>query len=233
MKEDAKSQRRIFFFALLASLALHVLFILFIPSSERKAEPEPEKIMTVRLIAGKSEKKAAPQAQKPKSESAERKTEKKKELPKPVAKIKEPKTNKTINKAADVPEETSAPQNGSETDVPQGSDSTGDSGAESGNGGGTGGSAPTGDANGIVDASVLKVTKKVIPDYPSFSRKRKEEGTVFIIVTIENNAVIKSEIEQTSGHDRLDSSAQRAAKQWRFDCKERVRARIPFAFKLK
>lgn len=238
MKEDVKSQRRILFFALLASLVLHALFILLFPTAERRAEPE--QIMTVRLVASKSEKKSAPEVNKPKSEGAAKKTEqkaeqKKKEPVKAVSKIKEQKStvNKRINKTADIPAEKSAPEAGTETQAQQGSDTAGISGADLGKEGGIGGSGLSKETGGIVDASVLTVTKKVIPDYPSFSRKRKEEGTVYIIVTIEHKGVVKSEIERTSGYDRLDASAERAAKQWKFDCEDRVRARIPFVFKLK
>jgi len=84
----------------------------------------------------------------------------------------------------------------------------------------------------LVDAASLLVIKKVIPDYPAFSRKRKEEGTVKIIVTIENGKVVKTEIEESSGFERLDASAVRAVKQWRFDNNGIVRARVPFIFKL-
>jgi len=47
----------------------------------------------------------------------------------------------------------------------------------------------------LVDAASLLVIKKVIPDYPAFSRKRKEEGTVKIIVTIENGKVVKRRLK--------------------------------------
>lgn len=45
---------------------------------------------------------------------------------------------------------------------------------ESGSAGGTG------DLGGgeIIDGELLKVTQKTLPDYPLFSRKRKEEGTL-------------------------------------------------------
>ena len=83
-----------------------------------------------------------------------------------------------------------------------------------------------------MDVGTLVVTKKVLPDYPSFSRKRREEGTVKIIITIENGGVTKAEVEASSGYERLDASALRAVRQWRFDSPGTVRARVPFAFRL-
>ena len=77
------------------------------------------------------------------------------------------------------------------------------------------------------------MTHKVLPDYPAFSRKRKEEGTAVIIAAVENGRVQSVEIEKTSGYDRLDNSALRAVKGWRFRHKGRIRVRIPFVFKIR
>ena len=53
-----------------------------------------------------------------------------------------------------------------------------------------------------------------------------------IIITIENGGVTKAEVEASSGYERLDASALRAVRQWRFDSPGTVRARVPFAFRL-
>lgn len=84
----------------------------------------------------------------------------------------------------------------------------------------------------LIDLDTLQVTQKVIPDYPAFSRKRKEEGRVKIIAAVKNGAVVKAEIIETSGFKRLDGSALRAVKQWRFHQKHEMMVIIPFVFSL-
>ena len=120
-------------------------------------------------------------------------------------------------------------ENGSAAEAGGGALSEGSAGGEGGAAGGVGGTG----SGEIIDGALLKVTKKTLPDYPLFSRKRKEEGTVVLIITIDKKAVVKTEIEQSSGYERLDLSAVRAVKAWRFDHEGRIRARIPFSFKLK
>lgn len=85
---------------------------------------------------------------------------------------------------------------------------------------------------GPVELSSLKIVKEVIPDYPAFSRKRGEEGEARIIVTIRDGAVADAEVYKSSGSKRLDQSALRAAKQWRFADAGNVQAVIPFIFSL-
>lgn len=84
-----------------------------------------------------------------------------------------------------------------------------------------------------IDAGKLPITKKVDPDYPAFSRKHNEQGLVKITVTIKNNAVTEAEVSESSGYKRLDNSALRAARQWRFDQREQITAVIAFIFKLR
>ena len=106
-----------------------------------------------------------------------------------------------------------------------GADETAPVGASSGEGGGYGGGIGTGQGNGIgpgssggygiADVGDLEVLKKVTPEYPLFSRKRREEGTAVIIARIENGSVTSAVLEKTSGHDRLDASALRAVMEWK------------------
>lgn len=110
-------------------------------------------------------------------------------------------------------------------------------GTEGGNGSGraagegNGGSgAGTADQEEITDSSRLTVLKKVLPDYPLFSRKRKEEGTSVVIAETENGIVLTTELEKTSGFERLDTAALKAAKGWKFRTEARLRVRIPFTF---
>jgi protein TonB len=55
------------------------------------------------------------------------------------------------------------------------------------------------------------------PAYPSYSRRMKERGTVFVLVQVsaEGNA-LQVTLHQSSGYDRLDEAALQAVKQWRF-----------------
>jgi protein TonB len=87
----------------------------------------------------------------------------------------------------------------------------------------------------IIDVSSLTVSKKVLPEYPMISRKRRDQGTVTLIVTIRSGRVLSVEVERGSGHAPLDESAVRAARSWEFDSSgygDTVTARIPFVFKL-
>ena len=83
-----------------------------------------------------------------------------------------------------------------------------------------------------VDGEKLSIVKRIVPDYPLFSRKRGEEGKTDILVTIESGRVTDAEIERSSGSTRLDAAALRAAKIWVFSGNVTVRARIPFLFQL-
>lgn len=85
----------------------------------------------------------------------------------------------------------------------------------------------------VVEIDSLEVIKKVLPDYSSFSRKRKEEGTVKIIANVTDGRVVNAEVEISSGYPRLDESALRAVRQWLFKNSGTVRVRVPVVFKLK
>lgn len=55
------------------------------------------------------------------------------------------------------------------------------------------------------------------PGYPKLSRKRKEQGTVLLLLLVDRHGkVAKIEIKQSSGFDRLDQAALQAVKQWQF-----------------
>jgi protein TonB len=87
----------------------------------------------------------------------------------------------------------------------------------------------------IHDASTLKVTKKVTPDYPMISRKRREGGTVVLLIEISSGRVGSVEVERSSGHSPLDESAVKAVKGWVFDAGHggAILARIPFKFDIR
>lgn len=83
-----------------------------------------------------------------------------------------------------------------------------------------------------VEAGKLTILKRVVPDYPAFSRKRGEEGKVSVIALIRGGVVIEAKISKSSGYPRLDQSAVRAAKSWRFAETEELQVIIPFLFDL-
>ena len=232
--------------ALLISLMLHCALIFIFGGA--KAEKKPEPVMNVKLVfapaaagnnggsgGGKTAEKKAPQ---PKKEQAVKPVQKqpavkkKKEAP-----IKEISARPAENKETTAAAETTA---GAPAETATATDSAGDGSGTGGGGGtgaasgsGTGEGTGSGEVSGIADVNSLEVTHKVLPDYPAFSRKRKEEGTAVIIAAVENGRVQSVEIEKTSGYDRLDNSALRAVKEWRFRHEGRIRVRIPFVFKIR
>ncbi|MDR2528074.1 MAG: TonB family protein [Synergistaceae bacterium] len=95
---------------------------------------------------------------------------------------------------------------------------------------------PSGSRPEVLDARVLKTTKKVSPEYPMLSRKRKEQGTVVLLIQIASGLVKSVQVEHSSGHPPLDESAARAVKQWAFETSgfgNEVVARVSFKFELK
>lgn len=232
--------------ALLISLMLHCALIFIFGGA--KAEKKPEPVMNVKLVfapaaagnnggsgGGKTAEKKAPQ---PKKEQAVKPVQKqpavKKKKEAPIKEISaRPAENKETTAAAETtagaPAETATATDG----AGDGSGTGGGGGTGAASGSGTGKGTGSGDESGIADVNSLEVTHKVLPDYPAFSRKRKEEGTAVIIAAVENGRVQSVEIEKTSGYDRLDNSALRAVKEWRFRHEGRIRVRIPFVFKIR
>ena len=87
----------------------------------------------------------------------------------------------------------------------------------------------------IIDASRLTVTKRIPAEYPMISRRRRDQGTVVLILDIRSGRVTKAEIEKSSGHSALDESAKKAVSAWEFDTsgfEEPLSARISFVFSL-
>lgn len=55
------------------------------------------------------------------------------------------------------------------------------------------------------------------PPYPAISRRLNEQGLVILRVFINTQGLAEqTELYQSSGHKRLDDSAQRTVAQWRF-----------------
>jgi len=235
---------RIWFFAIAASAVIHGACFALIPTARLTA---PEPVMDVRLVMAERKsqlslhvKDSAPQSAHAKPEAAsnrvepQKKSHVKKTPPAPASALK---TNpaawdSSLNKHADAPGDgslTSPADAGAGNGAAQRTAGAGQGyeEAQSRQGDGSGGGA-------LVEAESLRITKRVVPEYPVFSRKRKEEGTVSVVITIVRGSVEKAEIERSSGYERLDASALRAARQWRFDTGDTavLRARVSFSFKL-
>lgn len=55
------------------------------------------------------------------------------------------------------------------------------------------------------------------PVYPKLSRKRKEQGTVMLLLLVNSQGqVAEIKIKQSSGYERLDQAALQAVKKWQF-----------------
>jgi protein TonB len=100
---------------------------------------------------------------------------------------------------------------------------------------GGGSYSDTGGGQSVVDVTSLTVTEKIQPVYPVISRKRGEQGTVTLLVTIASGAVESARVEKSSGHSPLDEAALKAARGWKFQIAgaDAIVARIPFVFTLK
>ena len=66
------------------------------------------------------------------------------------------------------------------------------------------------------------------PAYPSYSRRMKERGSVFVLVQVSaEGSALQVTLHQSSGYDRLDEAALQAIKQWRFVPAKRGTTPVP------
>ncbi|MVW70641.1 energy transducer TonB, partial [Bordetella sp. 15P40C-2] len=89
----------------------------------------------------------------------------------------------------------------------------------------------------IMVSSVEYVGRRPMPEYPSMSRRFREEGRVIILVEINTSGIVqKATIDKSSGFPRLDESALTAARKARFKPLMRngvaypAKAKLPFDF---
>ena len=214
--------------ALTLSITAHVAFVLLMPGIAVKPDIKP--IMRVRLAM--VEKKVVPAQSRIREEApVEKKSEQKKEtVPKkqlqkkaePAKAVKSPSEKAPVQEVQAVAETADSVAG---TPVKATNDAVPTEASPS--------SPPQARPERVVELNTLEVIKKVLPDYSSFSRKRKEEGTVKIIATVTDGRVVSAEVESSSGYPRLDESALRAVRQWLFKNSGTVRVRVPVAFRLK
>jgi protein TonB len=56
------------------------------------------------------------------------------------------------------------------------------------------------------------------PVYPQMSRKKKEQGTVWLLLEVKADGTVGDiSIKQSSGFSRLDQAARQAVKKWQFE----------------
>ena len=84
-----------------------------------------------------------------------------------------------------------------------------------------------------VDVNTLRILSRTPPEYPLFSRRRREEGEVRILLTVRSGQVTDARITAGSGFPRLDEAALKAVRLWKFDYPGEVRARAGIVFRLK
>ena len=224
-----ESRERFFWvIALTLSITAHVAFVLLMPGIAVKPDIKP--IMRVRLAM--VEKKVVPAQSRIREEApVEKKSEQKKEpVPKkqhqkkaePAKAIKTPSEKAPVQEVQAVAETADSvagtPVKATNDAVPTDNPPA---------------ASPQALQERVIELDALEVVKKVLPDYSSFSRKRKEEGTVKIIATVTDGRVVSAEVESSSGYPRLDESALRAVRQWLFKNSGTVRVRVPVVFKLK
>ncbi|WP_306589691.1 energy transducer TonB [Geothrix sp. 21YS21S-4] len=104
--------------------------------------------------------------------------------------------------------------------------SFGGSGVTGGVPGGVAGGVAGGAVGGVVGGTVGGIVppkfdaaylQNPAPDYPSLSRRLREEGRVVLRVLVkEDGSPERIELKQTSGHNRLDQAALDAVRRWRF-----------------
>ena len=221
-------ERLFWVIALTLSITAHVAFVLLMPGAAAKPDIQP--IMRVRLAMGE---KKTPPAAAPLNQEAP--AEKKAIPPKESASKKQPQKR---------PEPAKTAKASVEKPPVREVRAQGDPGVKEAENTGHEKTAAASTSTGlkadgspqperVVELDTLEVVKKVIPDYSSFSRKRKEEGTVKIIATVAGGKVVTAEIESSSGFPRLDESALRAVRHWLFKNSGTVRVRVPMTFKLK
>ena len=223
------NEKQIFTIAMIMSLLLHAGVIFYFPEPPEKEKPPIMKV-SFTTLPPKTEKAEVQQQIAPKKEP-----EKKEIKPKPKPKPEKPKEKikpevPIAREISQTPTKSVIPE---ETDWQDTSQPTVDENSYSGSTQTSNQLVAENTTGEPIDVQVLRITKKVLPEYSAFSRKRKEEGTVRIIITIRNGRVTETELEKSSGFPRLDESAMRAAKQWQFDYNGTIRARLPIVFKIK
>lgn len=145
-----------------------------------------------------------------------------------------PASAKAMGSTAYLPKEPISPENNGNTagDGPQGSlGETAEQGTQRSSPGDEQGQRKVGPWGELKPAQLA--TKKVVPPYPLSSRRRGEEGTVVISLTLRHGLPEKGTVATSSGYRALDQAALGAALLWRFPEDIDDTVLIPFHFTLR
>lgn len=83
---------------------------------------------------------------------------------------------------------------------------------------------PSADAQGLQNKA---------PVYPQMSRKKKEQGTVWLLLEVKaDGSVGDISIKQSSGFSRLDQAARQAVKKWQFEPARKNGTAIDFWYEM-
>lgn len=85
---------------------------------------------------------------------------------------------------------------------------------------------------GVLDVQTLEVLRRVDPAYPPSSRKRGEEGTAVLLLSVAKGKVQEVTVEKSSGFPRLDEAAAAALRRWLFSPSLTGQVRVPVVFRL-
>ncbi len=214
---------------------------------QKKPEPAPEVVQKPLAEKKPVERKVIPEAepiQKPVPQKTPAKTE-----PKPVKEV--PKQQKPVEKNA--PKATQPAKAESKTEqvkpapAPKISSRNDGEGEEAKNIGtqgtptpktststsaGAEGGKKSAQPKGIMSEKDVTVIHREQPVYPLISRKRKEQGTVTVLLEVNSGKVSDAKVESSSGSPRLDESAVKALRAWRFSQDLIGTVRIPVVFTL-
>lgn len=97
---------------------------------------------------------------------------------------------------------------------------------------GTEGGKKSAQSKGIMSERDVTVLHREQPVYPLISRKRKEQGTVTVLLEVSSGKVSDAKVESSSGSPRLDESAVKALRAWQFSQDLTGTVRIPVVFTL-
>lgn len=231
------------FFSFFMSAAVHALFLFVIFSDfhtlRAQSEAREQHIIKVELVLISP----AHQAKSENLSDIKELNPEPAELPKPIPKIEQTEPKKP--KKTIVPKEKSKPQRKITQDPPkQNQEQQSLSSAKQRIESPSENITPGGSRNDVTDNSKspvnavaslsdVKILSRTKPIYPAISRKRKEEGTVILLVRIECGRVLKVSIEKSSGVKTLDSSAAKAIESWKFSSDTDATVRVPVSFSLK
>jgi len=229
-------ENRIWLFAVGISVLFHALFFVFGVNFQQKKRETPIVVKLVEKNSAKVQQTVAAEKQSKKESPAKKNPAVPQEAHTSVQKANSdlpPKTQQVLDNKNQKQNVDNDGQKGKSENIENSGAGSADGNAKGNGENNVSGGHGTGNAAGeVVDVNTLVITKKIPPQYPAFSRKRKEEGTVHLLITISENSVSECKIEKSSGYARLDEAARRAVAQWKFSHSGNVRARVPVVFKI-